>query len=268
MKNMNVKRKSVNIEMLRSREALPSDCAMFIDEPTCVYEQGVLQIVYAYVPFMPPLVEALKGITYERSTRSEGLPTISRIFGYSPRSTLRKDFCAVTSLAQEYPAQHAEICKGAALVSMIYALHNPELFGQHLTITQEKVQPEWHLESTPFTSGIANKDNQLRYHFDTGNFKDVWSGMLVFKKDVAGGFLSVPQVDLCFELKDHSILLFDGQSLLHGVTPFRKLTKEAYRYSIVYYSLRQMWNCLSPTEELARIRKLKTQREYKRANLT
>lgn len=268
MNRIDAYRRRINLDELRSREALEKDCSQFVNASTEVFEDGQLKIVYALLESkMPSLVDALKTITYESSYRSGGLPTISRIFGYSPRSTLRKDFCATTSLSQEYPEAHSQICKGAKTVSDVYQHYNPELFIHHDELSREKVLPEWHLEDSPFTSGIANKDNQLRYHFDSGNFKDVWSGMLVFKHQIAGGFLCVPEYDLCFELKDHSVLLFDGQGLLHGVTPFRKLTGDAYRYSVVYYSLRQMWNCLEPTKELARIRKIKTQREFKRAGM-
>lgn len=268
MRTIELERKKINISELRKREALQKDCGTFISQPTKVYENGKLKIAYVYLEEkMPALVEALKTIPYEKSFRSGGLPTISRIFGYSPRSTLRKDFCATTSLAQEFPAQHGEICKGAGVVSKLYGEFNPELYKTHKEISDGKVRPEWRLEESPFTSGIANKDNQLRYHFDSGNFSDVWSAMLVFKNQISGGHLSVPEYDLCFELKDHSALMFDGQGLLHGVTPFKKLTPDAYRYSIVYYSLRQMWNCLAPTDELMRIRKIKTEREFKRAGL-
>lgn len=268
MKTLEIDRKEIDIETLRKREAVPQDCGRFIDEPVKVYEKGQLKIVYANLDSpMPKLVDALKAIPYEKNYRSGGLPTISRIFGYSPRSTLRKDFCATTSLAQEFPKQHAEICKGAAVVGKLYGQFNPELYKTHKEISDGKVRPEWRLEESPFTSGIANKDNQLRYHFDSGNFANVWSAMLVFKNQITGGHLSVPEYDLCFELKDHSALMFDGQGLLHGVTPFKKLTPEAYRFTIVYYSLRQMWNCLSPTDELVRIRKIKTEREFRRAGL-
>lgn len=268
MKTIQAYRHRIEVDQFRSREAKRDDCSQFITENCQVLENGELKIVYVKLETqMPSLVDALKNITYQNSYRSGGLPTVSRIFGFSPRSTLRKDFCAITSMAQEFPIQHAEICKGAKVVSDIYMHYNPELFTKHLQTSQEKVLPSWHLEDSPFTSGIANKDNQLRYHFDTGNFKDVWSGMLVFKNQVEGGFLSVPEYDLCFKLDDHSALLFDGQGLLHGVTPFKKLGPNAYRYSIVYYSLRQMWNCLEPSGELKRIRKIKTEREFKRAGV-
>jgi hypothetical protein len=59
--------------------------------------------------------------------------------------------------------------------------------------------------------------------------------------------------------------MFDGQSVLHGVTPITKTNPDAVRYSIVYYSLQQIWNCLPLSEEVARIRNLKTKRERARA---
>lgn len=89
--------------------------------------------------------------------------------------------------------------------------------------------------------------------------------MLVFKRDIVGGHLSCPEYGLGFKLKNNSLLMFDGQSILHGVTPIQKKSASAYRYSIVYYSLQQMWKCMSVDEELARIRNKKTEREIKRA---
>ena len=90
--------------------------------------------------------------------------------------------------------------------------------------------------------------------------------MAVFKHDVEGGYLCLPEYRVAVECKNNSLFIFDGQSILHGVTPIRRLTTEGYRYSIVYYTLQQMANCLPPEEELNRIRKNKTERELKRLN--
>lgn len=268
MQKLTVKRREVDFKRLRLRDALTTDCSVFIEGSAAVYEGGELKIVYQeFDERMPWLVDALKKVDYKSSFRASGLPTISRVFGYKPRSTLRNDFCASTSLAHESPGEHATICRGAALVERLYQEANHELHQEHRALTEKKVHADWRLEGTVFTSGIANKDNQLKYHFDTGNFKNVWSAMLTFKKDIEGGHLAVPEYDLCFKLRDHSALMFDGQGLLHGVTPFTKFNDQAYRYTVVYYSLRQMWNCLSPTEELTRIRRLKTEREWRRAGL-
>lgn len=268
MEKYHAQKKPLDLKEYTYRVAESKDCSTVISEPAMVYEGDKLKIVYCEMDErLPDLVEALKAINYERSFRTGGLPTNSRIFGYMPRSTLRKDFCSTTSLAGTWPKEHAVICKRARVADKYYTRWNPALHTQHDALLDEKVLPEWHIEESVFTSGIVNKNNPLRYHFDTGNFKDVWSAMMVFKGGVEGGGLNVPEYDLHFTLRDHSILMFDGQGLLHGVTPFKLLNPKGYRYSIVYYSLRQMWNCLPPGAELKRIRKIKTDRELKRAGL-
>ena len=89
--------------------------------------------------------------------------------------------------------------------------------------------------------------------------------MIVFKDGVEGGHLACPEYDITLECSDNSIVMFDGQNILHGVTPIQYVRKDAYRYSVVYYSLRQMWNCLTVDEELIRIRKIRAERETKRS---
>jgi len=121
------------------------------------------------------------------------------------------------------------------------------------------------MEGTPFTSGIVNKNNPLKYHHDSGNFKNVLSNMIVLKRGVKGGRLSCPEYDIKFECDDNCVVIFDGAQILHGVTPIIKPEgEETYRYSVVYYSLEQMWKCDSVNEEVKRIRKVKKEREFKR----
>src|SRR6185369_973882 len=151
-----------------------------------------------------------------------------------------------------------------------YEQWNPTGYKSHCEAVQ-KVLPQYRLHGTPFTSGIINDNNPLAYHYDSGNFKGVWSAMFGFKRHVEGGHLSVPElVDtdnraLGFEIADKSLLLFDGQGLLHGVTPIRKTRAEARRFTVVFYSLQQMWKCEPVESEVQRIRRIRTERERKRA---
>jgi hypothetical protein len=135
----------------------------------------------------------------------------------------------------------------------------------HEGITAEKVQPDYRMAGTAFTSGIANDNNPLWYHFDTGNYPGVWSGMLTLRQGVEGGYLSMPEWDVGLRVADKSLLLFDGQGLLHGVTPITKTSETGRRFTVVYYSLKGMWKCLPPKAELERIRRVRTEREEKRA---
>ena len=134
----------------------------------------------------------------------------------------------------------------------------------HTETVKQKIKKEWVIKDSVFTSGIVNKNNQLNYHFDSGNFKGVYSNMIVFKGDVRGGHLVIPEIDISIEVADNTVTIFDGQDLLHGVSPIKYLHKESYRYSVVYYSLKRMWQCMEVEKEIDRIRKVKMQREIKR----
>lgn len=266
LKKLHVERRPIDLAAYKFRVAHEVDCYRRVTGPTLVYEGSELKIAYMELDErLPRVVEALRRIQYVRDWRTGGLPTNSRIIGYTPRAPLRKDFCASVSLASELPEEHRVICEAGAVADRYYTKANPGLYFQHNSLMKERVNPDWRIDESVFTSGIINKNNPLRYHFDTGNFQNVWSAMLVFKKDCEGGGLNVPEYDLHFKLNDHSLLMFDGQGLLHGVTPFKLRTDRGYRYSVVYYSLQQMWNCLPPDQELARIRHVKTRREVRRA---
>lgn len=265
MKSISASRRELDLEQFKMRSAKEADYSTLITESTLIYEGDRLMIAYVELDMdCRDVVQTLQTIKYEKSSRKSGLISTSRIFGFNPRNTTRKDFCSATSLATNQPEHHAVIAAYAAKVGEYYERLNPDLYSKHQQTTEAHVIGDYRIKESPFTSGIINKNNPLKYHFDTGNFVDVWSGMLVFKGDVEGGYLSVPQYDIGFELKHNSLLMFDGQGLMHGVTPIKRLSKVAFRYSIVYYSLRQMWNCLPITDELLRIRKFRTEREEKR----
>jgi hypothetical protein len=210
------------------------------------------------------ITQAVLKIKYFKDVRTEGLSTNSRIFGYRPRETIRKDFCSSTSLVHDFPDEHKLFADFAKTLDAHYKKYVPEIYKVHQNLSDEKILEEWKMQGSPFTSGIINKNNPLKYHYDSGNFTDVYSNMLALKRDVQGGYLAIPEYDVALEIANHSISLFDGQKLLHGVTPILYSNAQGYRYTIVYYTLKKMWNCEPLTAEIARIKKLKTQREQKR----
>jgi hypothetical protein len=248
----------------RYRRAADADYALLIDNSTDVFVDGKLRIHYEVLPEIPgDLLRATQKISYIEGYRSEGLLVRSRVFGNQPRLTVRRDFCTAAGLAVASPAEHEVLLDWGQRADKVYRAVNPELYAKHLEHVA-KVKPGWLLRDTVFTSGIANKDNALFYHLDSGNFKDVWSAMYALSLDCGGGNLSVPELGIGFSFERPALIMFDGQGLIHGVTPLEKRSKAAYRYSVVYYALQQMCKCGTLDEELTRIRRVKTQREVKR----
>lgn len=263
---LKLEKRELDIDNYKRRSASESDYEMLVDASTVVRDVGEGKVSIVYLELEEdhsPVVQALKRISYNKDSRTRGMMTRSRVFGFMPRNTIRRDYCTATSLLHEDPDAHQLVMRYADKVARQYEQFNPELYAEHQRQV-ERVLPDYKIGKSVFTSGIINKNNPLPYHHDAGNFKNAWSNMLVFKHRTTGGYLSVPEYGLGFELKDNSLLMFDGQSILHGVTPIQKFGKQAYRYSIVFYSLQQMWQCLTPEEEMKRYRKVRSEREYKR----
>jgi hypothetical protein len=270
MQTLVLKKRKLKLTEFVQRRAQEEDCSTLLKDEFRLVDEESGKVVCLYVQptedsaALDEMFDCCTKVKYQETYRTSGLKTTSRIFGYNPRNAIRKDFCSITSFATEQPAQHAKILSGGAIAAKHYALHNPELYGEHLRTTKEKVVQDYHLADVPFTSGIINDNNPLCYHFDSGNFKDVWSSMIVLKRHIGGGYLAMPEYDVMCEVRDKSIFYFDGQAILHGVTPIKKLQPNARRFSIVYYSLRAMWNCAPLREEIARARMRREQVENRR----
>lgn len=270
MNIIEVKAKELNAKELKSRFAVESDASQLIKEDTLLVEDGKPILLYKKIDWCDTeeLRQCCMTVKYTTDTRlpkknMPGITTRSAIFGYRPRVPLRQDFCSATSMANVNPVEHATITHFASKLTDVYRQYFPETFAQH-ELKANDVKAEWRIPNSVFTSGIINKNNPLQYHHDSGNFKGVLSNMVAFKNGIAGGRLVLPEYDLKLEIADNTIAIFDGQSIVHGVTPIRKFTSNAYRYTIVYYSLEQMWKCDTIHEEVLRIRRLKKERELKR----
>jgi len=265
MKRLDLTRQEIDIAKFKKRTALRSDVSTVIKEDVIIYCDGQPIILYKKLQTDTSALRwSVKNVDYATGKRSRGLVSTSTIFGYSPRVAMRHDYCTVTAMALNHKKQHYVITNFAKELVGYYKEYFPERYDFHNGLVEEKVMQDWTIGGSPFTSGIVNKNNQLNYHFDAGNFKGVLSNMVVFKKDVAGGYLVIPEFDIALEVADNTLSIFNGQEIMHGVSTIEYENEHAYRYSIVYYSLEQMWKCEPLDDEIARIRKIKTERERKR----
>lgn len=269
MKTVKLSKRKIDYKSFVQKKATEQDCGVLIREESIFVDSSTGQFLGLYCKpkdqdmFFEKLRKTCQSTKYQKSTRTGGLISTSRIFGFNPRNARRKNFCSVASLGYEQKKEHQAYLEGGKIASKLYQQYNPELHQSHAGLCDEKVLPEFKIKETPFTSGIVNDNNPLCYHFDAGNFHNVWSAMIVLKQGIKNGHLSMPEYGVKCEVADKSIFFFDGQSILHGVTPIIKTNAWAKRYSIVYYSLREMWKCLPMTEEIARIRNLRTKMEAK-----
>jgi hypothetical protein len=267
MKSIEVSKRQLDLKQYKKREALEDDVSHLVNYDCMITEGGIPKILYLKLPEAvdtQSLRWAVMNVKYGTQKRTAGLLSQSKVFGYLPRRVLIQDFCSTAAMAEREPKQHFIITKFAEQLAKVYQQYFPQVYDQHMQITLDKIKRDYIIGDTPFTSGIVNKNNQLKYHHDGGNFKDVLSNMIVFKNGVSGGRLVCPEYDMKFEVEDNTIIIFDGQKILHGVTKIEYRHPRAYRYSVVYYSMNQLWKCDGINEELGRIRKVKQSREKKR----
>ncbi len=266
MREIHLEKKEFDYFPFLKREALRSDVSQLIKEDVMIYLDGEPTLLYKSLDNVDTsaLRWAVKKIKYIDSFRTRGLTSESVTFGYNPRNPVRHDYCRATTLAIEHPKPNIILMEFSEQLAQIYEQYFPQKYQEHSALVQDKVLSNWTMENSPFTSGIVNKNSRLNYHRDAGNFRGMLSNMVVFKKDIEGGYLVIPGFDLALEVADNTITIFNGQDHLHGVSSIEYKNPHSYRYSIVYYSLEQMWKCLEVEEEVKRIRTRKDEKEKKR----
>lgn len=268
MRKIQVQKAEVAISGLRLKVPTDADYDLLIDEPSLVYEGDQLRAVFLDCDSdVDELFGVIRKIKYNTAGRTAGLVSTSRVVGFQPRITIRRNFCCAASLAFESPKDHAVICAWAQRAAALYQHYNPDMFTRHASTVTTAVKPEWLLPGGVFTSGIVNRDSSLRYHCDRGNFKGFWNCMYAYAYKMAGGHLVLPEYRVAFSFQKPRFITFDAPGTWHGVTALKKYTPQSWRYSVVYYSMQKMRSCLSAAEELTRIRTIKTRLEIKRAGL-
>ena len=205
--------------------------------------------------------QAMRSYPMDTTVRSAGVRNRSRVFGYGARQVMmQRNACRACSGADDAPVAHAAICGMAPRLAALYAAQLPDLAARELD-TAGAVLPEWRIAETQWTSGVLNRNSALPYHYDGNNLEPVWSAMVVARRAVRGGLLHIPELGVHLACRDGEVVFFPGWRFVHGVTPQHVLAKDGYRFSAVFYAVRNMKECLPYDEELARGRADRTERE-------
>lgn len=227
----------------------------------------------AYYPLDKALAEpvraAVQRIEWTTSTvrASTGERNVSRTFGMAPRKVMmRRESCRPAGLAMSQPDEHAALVGLSRVLQRQLVEFAPHAFERDAKV-MGAVDEEWRMaEDSLWTSGVVNKASALPYHRDRNNFS-TWSAMPVFRRNMRGGHLHLPEYDLTVECRDGWVVYFPGFEHLHGVTPMEETQPGGYRYSVVYYALKGMKDCWSYAMEQARAQQVRTGREDHIANV-
>ena len=191
-----------------------------------------------------PILPRLQAVRYDRAYRQSGLLSVDRTFGYSPPNAFRgRDSCFAASLNYYNPDVAKMLGEKAVELDHLYRIFDHARYVRH-SRRASNIQQKWRLPDSVFTGGVLNQNNRLAYHHDAGNVRDGWSVMATIRDGALGGHLVLPAYGVAFPCEHNSIVLFDGQKTMHGVTPIYG-GLNGWRFSIVYYTRANMdgWRC-------------------------
>lgn len=217
-----------------------------------------------YLRLPPHVLKTMRHIAEHAKTtkglRTYGLPMNSAIFGALPRIEIRQNYCRLTRNSVEQRELMAVVLDLAGDIAELYRKHLPGEYSRHLKMSVRDVLTEWLLPETPFSTVNFNLNHAIRYHRDRANQKGVMSNVIITRRNAEGGLLVLPEYRVALRQGDGALIIFDGQAVVHGVTPIR-FGEDGYRCSVVFYTLGGMKNCYPYAEEFERAKTDRTRIE-------
>lgn len=255
MKRIEVRYKKFDKEQVarfKMEKPTAKHVSLMIDEATCVYVGEKLVAVYKRVNFDTlELLKTCHQLKFDSYKRTNGMLTTTININSIPRNPLRDNFCKKAKLNDSAPEKHDVFLTYAKQIAKSYREYFSSAYAEQVKenfVGKRRIEIDYRVKATPFTSAVANKNCDMGYHFDNANTKEGISCMIILKGNVRGGELILPELDIGFSCQDDFILLFDGQRYLHGVSKIDKAFN-GYRYTIVYYNNNGMHLCLPAEEE-------------------
>jgi hypothetical protein len=245
----------------------PEQFKTLITEDSIIKFKGQPIAVYVNTPkhLLKGMRQIARTTKFAKTSRTWGLPTQSSVFGSLPRNPLRNDKCRFSKQTQDERKNFLDSFDFANYVAEIYKTHLPEAYEFNRKVIAENINSDWLPNDSPFTTCNFNINHAIKHHRDTGNFKNIFSNVLILKEGVVGGYLVFPELNIALEQSDGALGIFDGQKWMHGVMPLSRISKDGYRASVVFYALDGMKKCYPYKKEAERFAKIKTTRAQQRA---
>lgn len=252
---------NVNRKQFVKKSVKESDEVNLITKASEIYLDGEKAMLY-----IPAIIESpefwgneLRKIKFSKRQRIGGMVENAAYMGSYPNFGYHSRHCNLSALNFNNPHFYEKVVQVAQEISEVYSKEFPEIFNHHLDLVNHGdakriktgIKGEYLIENTPFTAVVMNKNSPMLYHVDGGNHKNALTALLAFKKNCVGGHICFPEYGFSIELTDGSLFLFNGEDIVHGVSPFQLVSSSnSYRYSMVFYSKVAMWKCKSLEEEL------------------
>jgi len=263
MKKINVQPVRVNDGDFLKKQALLSHCDQIIDEDCIIYAGD--SVVGIYKKLDSSLIKTIREIAHRspfiEGTRSNGLKTKSAIYGALPRTNHRNPICRWSAHSLQEQGYFSAVREFSKIITDVYERYLPAEAANHKKIISDQIESDWRLGDAPFTTFNLNINTAIRYHRDTGNFKNIFSNVLILQENIVGGELVFPELNFGLSQRDGFLGIFDGQKWMHGCTEVKKTKFNGYRVSAVFYAMEAMKHCYPYKAELLNAKSWRTKVE-------
>lgn len=118
------------------------------------------------------------------------------------------------------------------------------------------------ITDTAFTTVTVNRNFVTAVHKDAGDYKEGFGNLVALRfGEYTGCYFCLPQFRVAINMQNSDLLLVDVHQW-HGNTPLVPVTEDYMRISFVMYYRENMFQCKSPSEELARIKGLNGSKHF------
>lgn len=242
-----------------NRRVVPSEPYDVIDMPALFRDRLTGDPVALLARADPEDVERLTGAIHAYRghfggvVRAGGMRSKSATFGFSGPSPVMQRFApSAAAWAWQHPESHDAVAGYASKLREMFLRLGPEVPVGANETTRLKINEDWRMGDTCWTSGIVNDTAGLYYHYDRNNVPSTWSAMITLRAGTKGGHLHIADYDLTMSCRNGDLLFFPGMDLIHGVTPITESLKGGYRFTAVYYSVKRFLKMASSAESLER----------------
>ena len=266
----------------RPHAPAPGPDSLVIDRDVAIIDKDTGEVVVVYVvaaeTIATRLASQLRHVVWDTdvyanvntTTRLSGVAVTHVTFGYQPPAPLRRRYaCCRSQFNYLYPEATETLAEFCRVAEHVFRTQAKDVHDRTAQVVRDTIATPWLIAGTPWSSGIINQTASLPYHRDQANIPKSWSAMLGCRDAVSGGLLHLADYDCYLTVAHGSITIFDGQSVVHGVTPLIPTGPNPYRYTCVTYAKKAMCACAAdPADEARRAALQATKDEDVRADPT
>lgn len=181
------------------------------------------------------------------SNTNYAMPVFSGVAGWMDRYP-RIPYGRATSYTSQNPETFALAYPFLQKLANAFSQLLPRRFGVQISCA-DKIDKEFKVPGTPFTTITVNKSFRTAAHRDAGDLHEGFSNLSVLTngKKYSGGCLVLPEFRVAVNVRPGDLLLINNHFGIHGNTPIVLEEEGAERYSVVCYFRENMLE-LGPKE--------------------